>query len=94
MPVDVDRRGKARLHSLHDRTDRTRIEIVDQKGELVATEARGDVGRAQSATQPLPHLSQKAITRQMTERIVDQLEPVEVEKHDRVTKRRWRTGIA
>ncbi len=58
-------------------------QVLDQDRELVAAEARHGVGLAQAAAETLGHDRQQAIAGQMPEAIVDRLEAVEVEDHDR-----------
>jgi hypothetical protein len=54
-----------------------------QDGELVAAEARDDVVGAQHAAQPLGDGAQEPVARAMAERIVDDLEVVEVDEEHR-----------
>ena len=88
VPVELDGRGQARLHPLHDRTDPAGIDVVEQDRELVAAEPRREVGLAQPGAQPLADLRQQPITDVMAERVVDELEAVEVEEHHGVAQRR------
>jgi len=53
-----------------------------QDGELVATETRQDVGLAQRRPQPPRGLLEQGIAFRVPERIVDVLEPVEIEHED------------
>ena len=51
-----------------------------QDGELVAAEAGDDVARSQDAAQPLGHAAEEAIAGAVAERVVDDLEVVEVDE--------------
>src|ERR1700738_869885 len=51
-------------------------------GEFVAAETGQHVGIAQRRTQPLRDLDQQLVARRMPQRVVDVLEPVEVEHQD------------
>ena len=50
--------------------------------ELVAAEARDDVGRAHQPAQAIGHGAQEHVAARMAERVVDLLELVEVDEHD------------
>ena len=52
-------------------------------GEFVAAEAGHRIDAAHHALQPLGHRAEQRIADRMAERIVDALEAVEVEEHDR-----------
>src|SRR5712692_10884091 len=56
----------------------------DQR-ELVSSDPRGGVRGAESLLQPLPHLLQQLVADGVTEDVVDGLEPVEVQHHQRDT---------
>ena len=58
-------------------------EVLDQDRELVAAQPRDRVGLAQAVAEPLRHDRQQAVAGAMAEAIVDRLEAVEVEDHDR-----------
>jgi hypothetical protein len=58
------------------------IGIVQQYRELVATQARHDVGRPNPAGEPLPHQGQQPVADVVPERVVDRLEPVAVDHED------------
>jgi hypothetical protein len=53
---------------------------TDQHRELVAAQARADVAIAQTAPQPLGHGDQQLVADQMTQRVVDELEAVQVQE--------------
>jgi hypothetical protein len=55
----------------------------DQHRELVAAQARHDVGIAQRRAHARAHLAQCQVAHRMAERVVDRLEPVHVEEQDR-----------
>ena len=57
-------------------------------GEFVAAEAGHRVGAAHHALQALGHRAQQRVADRMAERIVDALEAVEIEEHDRELVRR------
>ena len=56
---------------------------LDQDGELVTTEARHGVRRAEGAGQTIGHLDEQRVAGGVTEAVVDRLEAVEVEQHHR-----------
>src|ERR1700722_1880421 len=58
-------------------------EIVEEDGELVAAEAGDHVAFPQARFQPLSDRHQEGVADQMSETVVDELEPVEIEKQDR-----------
>ena len=87
VTVEVHRSREAFLHALHDRRDRVWLNVVEEYGELITTKPCGEVGFAQPGAQPLSHLRQQLIADEMAERVVDELEAVEVEEHDGVTRR-------
>src|SRR5215218_2368544 len=55
----------------------------DQKPELVTTEPREHVGRAQRAVEAWAYLTQQRITGVMSERVVELLEVVQVDDQQR-----------
>ena len=59
------------------------VDAFEQDGELVARQPRHGIGGAHGADQPLRHRLQQPIARVVAERVVDVLEVVEVEEHDR-----------
>jgi hypothetical protein len=67
-------------------TERDRLfeprDVLDQDGELVATEARERVLRPQGRAEPLGHLQQHGVAHEVAERVVDELEAVEIEEED------------
>ena len=62
---------------------RLAADAFEQDRELVAAEARHRVGRSRRLHQPLRRRLQQAIAGVVAERVVDVLEVVEVEEHDR-----------
>jgi len=57
-----------------------RLHVLDQHGELVATEACEHGARPGRGTKPLRHQLQHAIAEVVSERVVDGLEVVEVDE--------------
>jgi hypothetical protein len=66
------------LGRLVDRSD-----TLEHHGELVAAEAGGEVGGAQVQPQPVGDPDQQQVARRVAERVVDRLEPVEVDEEQR-----------
>ena len=62
---------------------RRRIEALAQDGELVTAEARDDVAGSQDAAQPVRERREQAVADFVAERVVDDLETVEVDEEDR-----------
>ena len=62
---------------------RARVDARADRDELVAAEARDRVGRAQRGGQPRREREQHLVAGGVAERVVDQLEAVEVEREDR-----------
>ena len=58
-------------------------QILDQDGELVAAQPRDGIGLPQAAGETLGHDRQQAVAGDVAEAIVDRLEAVQVEDHDR-----------
>ena len=56
---------------------------VEDDPELVAAEARDGVARSERADQPLTDGDQQAVADGVPDALVDDLEPVQVEEHDR-----------
>ena len=52
-------------------------------GELIAADPANLAFVAGRLAQPVPHLDQQLVANRMAQRVVDQLESVEIEKHDR-----------
>src|SRR5947207_561064 len=81
----------AREHVVHDspanafgdqqRARKRRLRQDDD--ELVAAVPAGNVGLAQDRAEHLPHLGERLASHQMPERVVDVLEPVDVDEKDR-----------
>ena len=59
------------------------LHVLDQDRELVAAQARDEVGRAQHRLQPARQVHQQLVAGLVAEAVVDQLEAVEVEEHHR-----------
>ena len=59
------------------------VDVLEQEGELVAAEARGGVARAHARCKPLRDLGEHLVAGRVPEAVVDRLEVVEVEEHDR-----------
>ena len=55
-------------------------DVLGEHDEFVAAEARGGVGRADRVGDPLRHDLQHFVAAHMAERVVDVLEPVEVDE--------------
>ncbi len=71
------------------------VGVVEEHHELVAPEPRGGVAHAQASAQPVRDLRQQDVARRVTERVVDHLEPVEVdEEKGEVGSRARRLGEA
>ena len=89
VPVDIDRLGEAGLHPLDDLRHGARREVVEQQCELVSAESCRKVGRPQATAQPMTHLRQQAVAGEVAERVVDELEAVEIEEdHSKAEARR------
>ena len=82
VAIDIDRCGETCLHPGDDRMDGRGIDVVQQHGKLVTAETSRHVGRPQPVSQALADMRQQTVTGEMAERVVDQLEPIEVEEHD------------
>ena len=59
-----------------------RPDVGQEDRELVATQAGHDVVVAQRAAQPLGHLLEQLVPAVVAERVVDVLEPVDVQEHE------------
>ena len=57
--------------------------LLQDDDEFVAAEPRHDVARAQGAAQPVGDFHQQHVAGIMAERIVDDLEPVEIDEQQR-----------
>ena len=57
--------------------------LLDQQRELVAAEPRGGVGRAQAAAQARGHRGEQSVAGRVAERVVHDLEVVEVHEQER-----------
>jgi len=58
-----------------------------QHGELVAAQAPGHIGRAQRVAHAARHLAQRLVAGGMAEQVVDALEVVDIEHHQRARRR-------
>jgi hypothetical protein len=58
-------------------------QLGTQEHELVASDACHGVGAARDALEPVSHLGEDAVADLVTERVVDALEIVEVDEHQR-----------
>ena len=59
------------------------VDLLQQHDELVAAEPRDDVARAQAFAQARAHLAQQHVAGLVAERVVDDLEAVEVDEQHR-----------
>ncbi|HEX2160445.1 MAG TPA: hypothetical protein VHF88_01325 [Thermoleophilaceae bacterium] len=59
------------------------VDVLEAEGELVAAEAGDEVGWTQHSAQPLGDGDQQLVAGLVAERVVDQLEVVDVEEGDR-----------
>ena len=73
----------------HDVGDLVRLDALAHDDELVAGESRDGVDVSDHPPHPLGHLHEDAIAGLMAERVVDRLEPVEVDE-----EHRYRIGAA
>ena len=79
--VDLERRGQRLLQALGDDRGAADVaDVVEQQRELVAAVARDGVAGAQRAFDPLRDRHQQAVADEVAERVVDELEAVEVEE--------------
>ena len=76
LPDRVDQRGRDRLRALE-------IGVGEDRRELVTADARQDVVRAQGRAQRVTDAHDQLVARRMAEGVVDVLEAVEVEHHQR-----------
>ena len=53
---------------------------IKQDHELIATDARHEVGRPDVGPQPAGHFDEQIVTSAVAERVVDELEPVQVQE--------------
>ncbi len=79
--ADVDRRGQGHTYALGDRLGLGGFtDLLEQQGELVPAEPRGGVARAHAALDAPRHGEEQLVTGVVTEPVVDELEPVEIEE--------------
>ena len=88
LPVEVDRLFEHRLDHASDGQGTHRIAAGQQDRELVATQPSHGVGFAQRFAQALATDLQHLVARVMAERIVDELEAVQVHQQHRDGRRR------
>jgi hypothetical protein len=82
--VEVKRRLQGRKHArCHRRDALRRLQVLLDQSELVAAEAGPGVACAGDRGQALGDLSQQRIAGKMAKRVVDLLELIEVEQHQR-----------
>ena len=92
-PASVERVGQRREHALGDDGRLARVgHVLEQHGELVAAHARHGVARAQRRVQAPGDGLQQLIADLVAERVVDDLEAVEVEEQHGGARRRRRAG--
>ena len=65
--------------------------VLGDDGELVTAEARDELSGAERGGEPLRDLDEQLVAAVVTERVVDLLEPVEVDEEDRERDRRRRS---
>ena len=58
-------------------------EILEQHGEFITAKARHRISGAQHALQPLRYCDQEGVTFRMSERVIDELEVIQVEHQQR-----------
>ena len=84
QPLDRERLLERAVHRTGDLLGRAGArDVCEQDAELVATEAGDGVGLAQDAVQARADLAQEEIAGVVAERVVDLLEPVEVDQEQR-----------
>ena len=82
--LDLERRGQRLEHAVGDQLGLLAVgEVLQQHRELVAAEPRDGVPRAQRGLQPARDLDQQVVADEVPERVVDDLEAVEVEEQHR-----------
>ena len=78
---DAERLGQRGEHALGDDRRLARVgDVLEQHGELVAAHARDGVARAQRRVEPQRDGLQQLVAGLVAERVVDDLEAVEVEE--------------
>jgi hypothetical protein len=83
MPVDVVGARHCIEYLLRRNCDVTGIgHVRHQNDELVAAQATDGVAGAHAQPQPARHLLQQLIADAVTKRVVDRLEPVQIQEHD------------
>ncbi len=84
MSVDDERRRELVEHFACDHDDVVaRSHFGQQQRELVAAESRQRVAAAQTSLQSIGYRFQQPVAHRMTERVVDDLESIEIEEHHR-----------
>src|SRR5439155_3598531 len=86
-PVNLERLLQRTSNSLRDKQGaRAVVRAQKNERELVAAEARHSVGGARNAPKAFGEMLEHRIPRLMTERVVDLLEAIEVEQHQRESR--------
>ena len=83
MIVDVERQVERGENPLGDGDGFAERRIRREHRELVAAEAREQIGPAQAIAQPLGRLHEQQVAVMMAETVVDDLEAVQVDEHHR-----------
>ena len=84
MAMAVERRPQRLIDPRHQRVNVLgALDAVLQDGELIAAEARDEVLRPDRLAQPIRDALEEFVADQMSERIVDALEFVDVDVEDR-----------
>ena len=87
MSVDVERLGQRLLKSLGDAAHIVRgLDALREHPELVATKPSEYVARTKVRVQSLRDRLQEAIACDVAVRVVDQLEPIEVDEQHGITR--------
>ena len=87
VSVDLDRQMNIPLHAFGDPGDVGDIgDVLDQNREFVSSEARYRIFRPEAGAQTGGHAHQKIVSAGMTKSVIDPLEVIEIQKHDREIK--------
>ncbi len=81
--LDIERRAQRVEQPLRGLAGSIASGLLEQHGELIATQARGGVLRPQRSAHPLRDGQQQLVARRVAQAVVDRLEVVEVEEQDR-----------
>ena len=82
-PIASGRASASTIRSAVSAASSTRVDVLEQHGELVAAEARGGVAGADAGVEALGDGQQDLVAGGVAEAVVDRLEVVEVEEDDR-----------